>query len=287
MDEEIGDFALSKIFPLIFWAAILYFIFSIIYILYYFFIRKNYRYIEDHSKEEECLVCTEANCSKKQNKCNIKDDFFSPGTLFNEKMKIKSNLEIIEDHLNNLRPNDIDVNDSTLNEENEYKLYLSNTTKGTSKSSKSYMSNMSNSTYVNNDEEKQHHYNVLVGKADDNKSSQNYQYGCYGSTKVYGGKVKSYKVLENDKIPNGYKSINKKNTKTYQNYVSFSNVFKERSICPCECHNKEYNRIRVKYNTLDFVSKNNHEFIYWSFYVCLQISALMIILYGIFSVFPD
>jgi len=229
-------------------------------------------------------MCTEANCSKKQNKYNLTEEYSSPSTLYNEKIKIKSNLEIIEDHLNNLKPNNIeDVNDSTLNEDNDYKLFSSS--KGTHKSSKSYISSMSNTTFVNSEEER-HLYNLLVGKSEDSSRSQNIHYGQYGSTKVYGGKVKNNKYYD-DKFSNGFKSINKKNTKAYQNYVSFNNVFKERSNCTCECHNKEYNKVRVKFGALDFVSKNNHEFLYWSFFICLQISALMIILYGIFSVFPN
>jgi len=285
MDEDVSNFALSKVFPLIFLVAVFYFILSILYLVYYFFIRKNYRYIEDNTKEETCLLCTEANCSKKQNKYNISNDFFGPNVVYNEKIKIKSNLEIIEDHLNNLKPNIIEDNESinsTLNKDSKNSKKSKNSSKNTHKSSKSYLSSNSTDTYINIDDKA---YNT--SKSEKNSTYNDIKYGRYGSTKVYNGKVKSNKFIENEKKLNSYKSINKKDQKAYQNYVSFNNVFKERNKCTCDCHNKEYSKIRVKFDTLDFVSKNDHEFIYWSFYICLQITALMVILFGVFSVFPS
>jgi len=259
-----------------------YFIISILYLIYYFFIRKNYRYIEDHTKEEECLRCNEANCSKKQ--INIPTEYLGPTTLYNEKIKIKSNLELIEDHIYNLKPNYVvDVNDSTLNQENDVKTISNNT----QKSGKSYYSNVSNDTYVNSYDEKYtltKSFNKLYGIGSDSLS---YQYGSYGNTRVHGGKIKSNKVIDSDKSKYIHKSISKNNDKQMQNYISFNKVFKERSHCTCECHNKEYTKVRVKFKPFDLISKNNHEFIYWSFFVCLEINTVMVILFGLFSVFPE
>jgi len=283
------------VFPLIFWMAVVYFIISKIYLIYYFFIRKNYRYIEDHTKEEQCLKCTEANCSKRG--VNISNDFLGPSTIYNEKVKIKSNLEIIEDHMYNLKPNNIeDINDITLNHENDLKTVTNNT----QKSGKSYTSNISNATYVNALDEKSYnssknkslHKSIsksmskLYGISNSN-DTLNYQYGSYGNTRVYGGKVRNNKVMSNDKYQYVHKSISKNSNKSVQNYVSFNKVFKERSHCNCECHTKEYTKIRVKFKPFDLKSKNNHEFIYWSFFICLEINTVMIILFGLFSVFPE
>ncbi|ORX80207.1 hypothetical protein BCR32DRAFT_245784 [Anaeromyces robustus] len=286
MDDEISKFVLEKVFPLFFWIATLYFVISIIYVFYYFFIRKTYRYVEDHSKEEACLVCTEANCLSKQNKCNHLEEELSPKTLYNEKIKIKSNLDLIEERISNLRPNNIEeTNDFTLAQDKT----IINTIKGSHKSSKSVLSNTSNSTYVNSiDDKKNCIFNKSINKSikSINSSKTNlmeYQYGQYGNTVVYGGKIKNNKGIEKEKQINVYKSINKNNNKAYQNYVSFNNVFKERSLCKCECHNKEYTKIRVKFGKLDFLSKNNHEFMYWSFFICLQLCALMIMLFGLYN----
>jgi len=284
MDEDVSNFVLLKVFPLIFWIAVVYFVLSILYLIYYFFIRKNYRYIEDNSKEESCLLCTEANCSKKQNRYTISHNYFGPNTVYNEKIRIKNNLEIIEDHINNLKPNIMeDDNDSTLNSTLNHNSKNTNNSKNTHKSNKSLLSSNSNDTYINIVDEKT--YNST--KSDKNGTYNSIKYGRYGSTKVYNGKVKSNKFIENEKKLNSYKSINKKSEEAYQSNLSFSNVFKERDKCTCECHNKEYSKIRVKFDTLDFVSKNDHEFIYWSFYICLQIPALMVILFCFFSVFPS
>lgn len=242
--------------------------------------------MEDHSKEEECLKCTEANCSKKQ--INIPVEYLGPTTLYNEKIKIKSNLEIIEDHMYNLKPNYVEeINDSTLHQENDIKT-LSNSTQ---KSSKSYISNVSNDTYVNSYEERYNltkSFNKLYGiSSNSSNDSLNYKYGSYGNTRVYGGKIRNNKVMDSDKTKYVYKSISRNNDKQMQNYVSFNKVFKERSHCSCECHNKEYTKIRVKFKPFDLMSKNNHEFIYWSFFACLEINTIMVILFGLFSVFPE
>ncbi|ORY45427.1 hypothetical protein LY90DRAFT_671541 [Neocallimastix californiae] len=312
MDEEVSSFALTVVFPLIFWFAVLYFVLSMLYVVYYFFIRKNYRYIEDHTKEEECIYCSEANCSKRH--ISIPIDYISPGTIYNEKIKIKSNLEVIEDHMYNLKLNDIeDINDSTLSQENDLKTITDNS----HKSIKSYMSNISNITYVNKDDEKSYNSrsNKSINKSvkSDNKSEAkllyksinksmkklygssdgsldllNYKYGSYKKEKkkyIYDGKIKNNKVMDADKYI--HKSISKNNNKQVQNYISFNKVFKECCHCNCECHNKEYTKVRVKFKTFDLISKNNHEFIYWSFFICLEINTIMIILFGLFSVFPE
>jgi len=217
-----------------------------------------------------------------------KNDKATIDNLINEKIKIKSNLEIIEDHMYNLKPNYVEeINDSTLHQENDIKT-LSNSTQ---KSSKSYISNVSNDTYVNSYEERYNltkSFNKLYGiSSNSSNDSLNYKYGSYGNTRVYGGKIRNNKVMDSDKTKYVYKSISRNNDKQMQNYVSFNKVFKERSHCSCECHNKEYTKIRVKFKPFDLMSKNNHEFIYWSFFACLEINTIMVILFGLFSVFPE
>lgn len=150
--------------------------------------------------------------------------------------------------------------------------------KGEGRRKHSHNSNSSKEKRREKNNDSYHSHDKLIKKSHRKSSSFDFSYFYYDHRNM----DKSYESKKSEKYndSNSYLSIMKVN----ELYMSRKKD-KKRIKKMIEKNNENSTKEKIK--PFDFVKKNNHEFLFWSFFFCFDINSLIIVLFGIFSVFPN